>query len=369
MNKHIKNIMVALFLCCVSALQAQKMSVESFNRIDRDMGARVAKVRDVNSELCALIKIETIETGFEFSGCSIEKTEQKTGEIWVFVSPGVRFLTIKHKEFGVLRNYQFPQTIESGVVYQMKLNAEGKEIKIDTSTINKAVESKIDAKLEELNRKLAELEQAQKQLSSSQSAQSGGQQLNNSQATQGGGQSTKGVIAGHEYVDLGLSVKWATCNVGANEPYEHGNYYAWGETTTKEKYKRKNSRTYDKSMGDISGNASYDVARANWGGTWRIPTETEMYELVDNCTWTWTTQRGVNGYKVTGPNGNSIFLPAAGYYYGTSRSRVGEFGGYWGSTPYESNDNNAYCLYFHSGRRGVNWGNRGSGRTVRPVSE
>jgi len=75
------------------------------------------------------------------------------------VSPGVKFLTIKHKEFGVLRNYNFPQSIESGVVYQMKLSTEAKEVKIDTSTINKAVDSKIDAKMEEMNKKLAELEQ------------------------------------------------------------------------------------------------------------------------------------------------------------------------------------------------------------------
>ncbi|MBR3939496.1 MAG: hypothetical protein IKJ67_05935, partial [Bacteroidales bacterium] len=140
------------------------ISVEAFNRIDRDMGARVAKVRDINSDLCALIKIETIETGFEFSGCIIEKTEQKTGEIWVFVSPGVKFLTIKHKDFGVLRNYNFPQSIESGVVYQMKLSTEAKEVKIDTSTINKAVDSKIDAKMEEMNKKLAELEQLKQDL-------------------------------------------------------------------------------------------------------------------------------------------------------------------------------------------------------------
>ena len=151
--------LVVLLICGISAAKAQKISVEAFNRIDRDMGARVAKVRDINSDLCALIKIETIETGFEFSGCIIEKTEQKTGEIWVFVSPGVKFLTIKHKDFGVLRNYNFPQSIESGVVYQMKLSTEAKEVKIDTSTINKAVDSKIDAKMEEMNKKLAELEQ------------------------------------------------------------------------------------------------------------------------------------------------------------------------------------------------------------------
>ena len=152
--------LVVLLICGVSAAKAQKISVEAFNRIDRDMGARVAKVRDINSDLCALIKIETIETGFEFSGCIIEKTEQKTGEIWVFVSPGVKFLTIKHKDFGVLRNYNFPQSIESGVVYQMKLSTEAKETKMDTAKMA----DMIDKKMEELNKKIAELEQKQKQI-------------------------------------------------------------------------------------------------------------------------------------------------------------------------------------------------------------
>ena len=156
--------LVVLLICGVSAAKAQKISVEAFNRIDRDMGARVAKVRDINSDLCALIKIETIETGFEFSGCIIEKTEQKTGEIWVFVSPGVKFLTIKHKDFGVLRNYNFPQSIESGVVYQMKLSTEAKEVKIDTASVSTLVESKLDAKMEEMNKKLAELEQLKQDL-------------------------------------------------------------------------------------------------------------------------------------------------------------------------------------------------------------
>ena len=172
-----------------------------------------------------------------------------------------------------------------------------------------------------------------------------------------------------EWVDLGLSVKWATCNVGANEPHEYGNYYAWGETTTKNEYTSENSRTYGKNMSDISGNATYDAARANWGGTWRMPTKAEMEELENKCAWTWSSQSGVNGYKVTGPNGNSIFLPAAGYCRGSSRYYVGEGGRYWSSTPYESDTNNAYGLYFYSGRHDVDWNYRGFEFTVRPVSE
>ena len=106
-------------------------------------------------------------------------------------------------------------------------------------------------------------------------------------------------------VDLGLpsGLKWATCNVGATSPEDYGNYYAWGETTTKESYNESNYTIYGQQISDFSGNATYDAARANWGGPWRMPTQTEMQELIDNCTWTWTSQSGVNGCKVTGPNG------------------------------------------------------------------
>ena len=182
---------------------------------------------------------------------------------------------------------------------------------------------------------------------------------------------TNGSINGYEWVDLGLpsGLKWATCNVGATTPEGYGNYYAWGETTTKTSYDQSNSTTYNRQISDISGNATYDAARANWGSTWRMPTKTEMEELENNCTWTWTTQSGVNGYRVTGPNGNRIFLPAAGYCYGSSRNHVGVYGDYWSSTPYGSNTYDAYHLGFYTGGYGVYWGSRYFGYTVRPVSD
>lgn len=149
-------------------------------------------------------------------------------------------------------------------------------------------------------------------------------------------------INGHEYVDLGLSVKWATCNFGATTPEEYGTYMNFEKALKCCKY---------------------------WGGSWRLPTKEELSELADFCSWTWTTKGGVKGYKVTGPNGNSIFLPAAGGYEGTSHDGVGEGGGYWSSIPYESGDKSAYGLGFGSGYHGVRWGNRNYGRTVRPVSD
>ena len=181
--------------------------------------------------------------------------------------------------------------------------------------------------------------------------------------------SATGTINGHQWVDLGLSVKWATCNVGASSPSDYGNYYAWGETRTKSEYTEDNSSTYGINIGDISGDSRYDVARANWGGTWRLPTQAEMQELIDKCTWTWTSQGGHNGYRVTGPNGSSIFLPAAGYRGGSSLTSAGDNGLYWSSSPYESDARYAYRLYFVSSDHYLYWSYRDYGRSVRPVSD
>ena len=172
----------------------------------------------------------------------------------------------------------------------------------------------------------------------------------------------------HEYVDLGLSVKWATCNVGAETPEAYGNYYAWGETEIKSEYTKENSVTYGRQMSDISGNAKFDAATANWGGDWRMPTKAEQQELLDNCTWTWTTQNGVNGYNVEGPNGNSIFLPAAGYRYGSSLYLAGSDGRYWSSAPRDNDGILAYLLAFFSDDHFMyyNFG-RYIGHSVRPV--
>ena len=180
---------------------------------------------------------------------------------------------------------------------------------------------------------------------------------------------SEGVINGHEYVDLGLSVKWATCNVGASGPSDYGDYFAWGEISPKSEYSKENSVTYKKNIGDIGGNARYDAARANWGGSWRLPTLDEIKELDEKCTWTWTTQGGHNGYEVVGPSGKSIFLPAAGWRGGASLYGVGEYGHYWSSSPYGSDARYACGLYFHSRNGSWDWSSRNGGRSVRPVSD
>ena len=172
----------------------------------------------------------------------------------------------------------------------------------------------------------------------------------------------------YEYVNLGLSVKWATCNVGASSPEAYGDYFAWGETAAKTEYTAANCSTYNVSMNDISGDVQYDAAAANWGGDWRMPTKAEQQELLNNCTWTWTTQNGINGYRVTSKtNGNSIFLPAAGYRSSSSLSGAEISAYYWASTPSDGNDSHAFSLYFTSGLQDMNGFGREYGYCVRPV--
>ncbi len=180
-------------------------------------------------------------------------------------------------------------------------------------------------------------------------------------------------INGHEYVDLGLSVMWATCNVGASSPSKYGNYYAWGETEPKKEYTEENSVTFGKRMGSIAGNPQYDAATANWGSTWRLPTWDETDELIDKCKWEWTSQRGRKGYKVTGRNGNSIFLPFTGWRGETSLVGAGVFGCYWSATPDEGNKYRACNLSSHNPPPpiyNILWSyHRYYGYSVRPVSK
>lgn len=181
-------------------------------------------------------------------------------------------------------------------------------------------------------------------------------------------------------VDLGLpsGTKWADRNVGAANAESYGDYFAWGETSQKDSYMDNNCVTYglnystlqSKGIIDSNGNltAKYDAATVNWGKGWKTPTYAQVKELVNNCTWTWKTKNGILGYEVkSANNGNSIFLPFAGYRYGTSLEYDGSDGYYWSSTAGESNGG-AYGLVFASGNN--NWSSyRYVGFSVRPVSE
>lgn len=189
-------------------------------------------------------------------------------------------------------------------------------------------------------------------------------------------------------VDLGLSVKWASFNLGATKPEEYGDHYAWGETGPKEDYAWS---TYKWCMGAYNTLTKYctdssygyngftdgktvldpedDAAHVNLGGKWRMPTDDEWTELRENCTWSWTTQNGVNGYLVTGPNGNSIVLPAAGYRFNVYLYTAGSYGLYWSSSLNADYPSYAWRVDFGSGgvyRFGYD---RCGGQSVRPVTE
>lgn len=191
------------------------------------------------------------------------------------------------------------------------------------------------------------------------------------------GESIRFTTEKYECVDLGLSVKWATCNVGATEPEEDGDEFAWGEIKPKEIYDWK-AYKYGKGYNSLTKYCTLtkygldgftddktildpedDAATVNWGGKWRMPTAAEMEELINKCQWIWTTQGGVKGYKVIGPNDNSIFLPA--------RDGVGT---YWSSSLSTDYPSEAYYLISRSDDVYLaDWGNRYFGQSVRPVCQ
>lgn len=217
------------------------------------------------------------------------------------------------------------------------------------------------------------------------------QKLEELKGSIGGGGTTPSPV---EYVDLGLpsGLKWAKCNLGAPKPSEPGDHYAWGETDPKAeytwatykwmqagqseakyitKYTIADGETggiwYDSSGAFIGDNktalvAADDAATAKLGSPWRMPTIDEFQELIDKCTWTWTTQDGVNGYQVDGPNGNAIFLPAGYLVIGSYRA-----GYYWSSSLSTTESDCAYSLDLNSDRYFIARTYRYFGCTVRPV--
>ena len=195
----------------------------------------------------------------------------------------------------------------------------------------------------------------------------------------------------HAYVDLGLpsGLLWATCNVGANAPEGYGNYFAWGETQPKyyydwSTYQHSNGGSWEyPNLTKYCNNSSCgyngftdnltnllpedDAATANWGSNWRMPTEEEWQELYQNTTHTWTTQNGVNGRLFTASNGNSLFLPNAGYRYGSSLINAGSSGNYSSSSLYTVTPSGAWGFYFESGGCIMIDVSRVCGQPVRPV--
>ena len=202
-------------------------------------------------------------------------------------------------------------------------------------------------------------------------------------------------LAGHNYVDLGLSVKWATMNIGARKPGDFGDYFAWGATEPQDvydwahtPYQTQNDATSSSSVRftKYSGTGTYrdenasdedalktvldpedDAAHVNWGSAWRMPTKEEFDELVSNCTWQWTEMYGEKGYKVRSrKNSNYIFLPAAGYASKDNLYTTVDEGRYWSSS-LDSSKHGGYSLYSYSRMYRVMSYDRNYGYTIRPV--
>ena len=189
-----------------------------------------------------------------------------------------------------------------------------------------------------------------------------------------------GFIDGHSYVDLGLSVNWATCNLGATTPYEFGTYYAWGEITPKLEYTKENYKYYEgnykyRNIGSDIKSSAFDAVSYSWSKRWRMPSKAECQELISRCEWIWTSMNNIFGYMIKGPNGNTIFLPASGSY---NFNKTHELGLYWTST--YNGDNSMYgegASAFSFGiykpynsshaRLYINKSERYQGYTIRPV--
>lgn len=192
------------------------------------------------------------------------------------------------------------------------------------------------------------------------------------QSTTSGVSAPTGTYNGYGWVDLGLpsGTKWATMNVGASSPSDYGSYFAWGETSSKSSFTWESLRycldttgnkfskyVVDSQYGNVDGKEELDLCddavNANWGRGWRMPTTVQIDELRAQCKWTWTSMGGHNGYKVVGPNGKSIFLPAVGYRHDSSSDDVGLGGNYWSSTLGIFNSRFAFYLTFNSSN--FNW--------------
>lgn len=196
------------------------------------------------------------------------------------------------------------------------------------------------------------------------------------------------VAYAQQAVDMGLSVKWASCNLGASSPEQSGQYYAWGETSTKTEYSWRTYKLRDLSAGRLVSHVTKycslpeygtvdklkilqpedDAATKNLGSKWRMPTDKEWEELMTQCKWAWTKKNGRDGYLVTSrKTGNSIFLPAAGHQYLDSLTGEGALGFYWSSSRTNSYGASAWMMCFGSQSVKDETIERFAGQSIRPV--
>jgi hypothetical protein len=185
--------------------------------------------------------------------------------------------------------------------------------------------------------------------------------------SQGAGRPLTAEGAAVEGVDLGLSVKWASVNVGASAPEEYGTYFGWGDVTGEKTSQDNDDYPNANPPANICG-TEYDAAQVLWGGSWYLPTREQAEELVNECTWEETELNGVAGFRVTGMNGNSIFLAAGGGRDGNRILYTVVGADFWTGT-LSDNDGEAWCFTFYQGDYYVDDLWRHYGFAVRPVCD
>ena len=425
--KHSFLTILLLFVLLGGAF-AQELTVKSFEMVPMDLSASTNPRLDLNNQPCALVKVQLVDDISRVEGNVIGQVVNRGTEKWVYLTAGTKMMKIvpvRHLPLLITFADYGVKAVEGKVTYELTL-AESQTIPeqqlkkqklvinfqpasamvlIDSKPYTGKGHVEVELPLGEhtymiaatgyitaegtvkLNggnqRVLNETLEKETVNTMTQPATTQTQAIVPTESTTVA-TATSRVDSGHEWVDLGLSVCWATSNIGASSPGDYGDYYAWGVTTTKSDYSwstYKYCNGSEKSMTKYCTKSDYgtvdnrkeldsddDVAHVKWGGNWRMPTYEELKELKEKCKWKWTKQNGHKGYKVTGPNGNSIFLPAAGYRGNSSLKDVGSYGYYWSRTLYESSPNYAWRLYFLSGYIYADWGcYRCNGLSVRPV--
>lgn len=322
--------LLLLGLCALVALPLGRIVARSVRFLPDDMTGPMSHVKDRVGRDTYLLKVKIPYPGAKFDG--VIKYEDMTGEYYVWMEDQAKLLDVRFPGCEVTR-----------------INL--KDLLGEPLTAPRTYELTLD---------LDALEYRTSDPAKQESSKSSG---NNVPAS-----NPDGYRGGHGYVDLGLpsGTLWADRNIGAPSPWDYGNYFAWGEVSDRPQYTEKTSATYGKAgIGDISGNPSMDAASAKWKSGWRLPTKSECEELISECSWTWQKHKGRAGYVVTGPNGKSIFLPAAGLNYNYESLGKGDNGGYQCGLP--QGTDNAYGLSFDRLKPVVSYNYRYYGRSIRPV--
>lgn len=389
---------------CFLPIFAQELQVKTFENVLTDVSASTNIRTDGNGDICSLVKVRLAEENASFEGNIVDDVSFKHGEYWVYMTAGSKNLLVQVKGFLPI-DVKFPNyginALEGKQTYVLTLLSSPKEVEIKQELKIRVVPEDaivlIDGDVVSLRKGIADVSLPVGSHSYNIAKEGYIKQMGeirlfpdvpakliveldkNNFSTEGNStevtnpsDETRSLLTtqrmadlhnGHVFVDMGLSVKWATCNVGASIPEEFGNYYAWGETEPQDnniynwdsykwckngyEYAEYAMTKYCKSspngfLGMVDNKDTLepadDAASVNWGGAWRMPTIKEMDELRKKCKWEWISSNGIWGYKITSKkNGNFIFLPAADHRSNNSNNIDNSWGCYWSSSLGTSN--------------------------------